>query len=630
MAANGIDHYVGSFADDAAVDAFMAAIPWTRQRGNLYYNSTDGNLMFWDGAAWIAWTAGGGGGGAFPGIELEQVIFVDEGSNVAEDGSAASPYQTIAAAYTQAKTLAPTVTNPVTVFIWGGVYDESLVLDTDYINLIGIARDSVLIRQTVNAAATITLVEVICEISRLTVESTVSGEAAIDIPTGEVSGPTVLQLTDCFIRSVGNVAAASSMFVDNVASIWAVDCEFVGTAAWGYALTVDYAAKIEFSGCRYYTEAATAGIILFTNGGDITFDNCQSFDPTWSYYGRVEITGGTGDYYFTGCHLEIGATISDRCIIADAEISLTVVGCYFRTGATSAIEVRDTDVVLQVVGCNFYKSTNTGYNIAASPAAGLATPAIIRGNNMNRGMQSKITTKDKVKHVNQGEAGTGWGDCYLSLLEACGSVKEADCIVMVESDQTVGNTPAPSYRCLIDGQGQYALARAAGNAVFTVGNSADLTLRGLTMTGSIDVSGTGIVRLTDQCKLTGLIDMLAGTTTASLVSIEDSVIVGDATDEYALRFLDADPKAFIMRSYLKGYTGKEAIKNGLDNENIHIGWSTVMYGGAEGDPMSAPGTPAFSSHHNIYNVDPSGAGYANNIGTPYDSFDPDGDWNWGM
>ena len=43
---------LGSFVDDAAADARVAARGWTLDTGIYYVNTTSGTLRVWDGAAW--------------------------------------------------------------------------------------------------------------------------------------------------------------------------------------------------------------------------------------------------------------------------------------------------------------------------------------------------------------------------------------------------------------------------------------------------------------------------------------------------------------------------------------------------------------------------------------------------
>jgi len=52
-----INDFVGSFANDATANAYIAARSWTAQYGWVYWDSTASALKTWDGSAW---TTGGG------------------------------------------------------------------------------------------------------------------------------------------------------------------------------------------------------------------------------------------------------------------------------------------------------------------------------------------------------------------------------------------------------------------------------------------------------------------------------------------------------------------------------------------------------------------------------------------
>ena len=51
--ATPIDQYIGSHANNAAADAYIAARGWPVQEGWLYYDSTNVVLKIWDGAEWV-------------------------------------------------------------------------------------------------------------------------------------------------------------------------------------------------------------------------------------------------------------------------------------------------------------------------------------------------------------------------------------------------------------------------------------------------------------------------------------------------------------------------------------------------------------------------------------------------
>lgn len=58
-----------------------------------------------------------------------------DGTGAEDDMS--TPYLTISAAYTQAKTLSPSTTNPIYIYIFPGEYVEALTIDDSYIYLVG-------------------------------------------------------------------------------------------------------------------------------------------------------------------------------------------------------------------------------------------------------------------------------------------------------------------------------------------------------------------------------------------------------------------------------------------------------------------------------------------------------------
>ena len=107
------------YANDVAADAAFVAAGWAKSEGVMYYDTTLNQFKRWD-AVLSAWVFDAGtisGGNAFPGIETMQALFVDQGTNVAVDGSATSPFHSIASAYAAAKLLAPTVTNQIAIII---------------------------------------------------------------------------------------------------------------------------------------------------------------------------------------------------------------------------------------------------------------------------------------------------------------------------------------------------------------------------------------------------------------------------------------------------------------------------------------------------------------------------------
>jgi len=617
-----VDHLALSAANDAAANAAFTAKGWPRSHGVLYRNTTDAAYYRWDDTAGV-WTSATGGGGAFPGIELEQVLFVDEGSNATEDGSGGAPYQTIAAAYTQAKTLAPTVTNPVTVFIWGGVYDENLTLDTDYINLVGIGRDSVLIRRTGGTDPTITLDSVTCTISDVTIEHTVNGEPAIFS-----SSVCTLRINRCYIKSQGNVVAAAPMSITNGFNLIAESCDFIGDTdiGWNFHCASDDT-YLRFTDCNLYGGNVNSTAFEIDTVTDLLMTGCRFTAPgsdVRTGYAKIDSAGG--DLTFFGCSWDMSPMNQKRCMqINGASPTVRVLSCQLDGGY---IEPHAAGIVLTVMGCKFRDNAGS-YDIGG--AATLTTPARVFDNDMDKGMSYRIRIRSPIKRVCG--RGVGWGDFYNQLSDAIMSIYEDDNVVLLEDDHLVmASIEPPAYKFTIDGQGEFGITRGNGQTVLQIDKVSDITCRGLGMPGAYNLNEGGAkLRLVDQCHCTGLLDVQAGCDNTSILSVEDSTLEGNSADLYCIDVNDSAAYIYVVRSYLKGYTENPAIDNPEDNAHIHIAYSMLMHGAlAANSPLAAPGTPAYSSHHNMYNADPSGAGYANNIASPFDCFDPDGDWGWGM
>lgn len=49
-----LNHFVGSFVDDAAVNTYISGNGWTAEEGWVYYNTTSSELRWWNGTAWQA------------------------------------------------------------------------------------------------------------------------------------------------------------------------------------------------------------------------------------------------------------------------------------------------------------------------------------------------------------------------------------------------------------------------------------------------------------------------------------------------------------------------------------------------------------------------------------------------
>jgi len=204
---------VGDYADDASADAAIAAAGWTKSDGIQYYNTTDNCFKQWSvtAAAWLS-GAGGGGSNSFPGIESNNVLFVDVDSTAvgSGDGSAQAPYQQISTAYTQAKTMSPDVDNPIDIIVMGGVYEnDTVTMDTDYIHIVGQNKDATLFWYSDTSLGDMLVIEATCQFASVShmsfwCEYAYVGElqyayaqAIKTADTGSTGETSIISLRDC-------------------------------------------------------------------------------------------------------------------------------------------------------------------------------------------------------------------------------------------------------------------------------------------------------------------------------------------------------------------------------------------------------------------------------------------------
>lgn len=126
--ASKLNHYIGSYANDAAADAIISANSWIKAIGVFYQNTTSSRIRFWDGTQWSE--LGTGGGGIAQWTE-DRIIYFGKHGNDGQSGKAVNLAKlTIGAAITAAAALvpAPSTSNPAAVVcLDGGTYAENVV-----------------------------------------------------------------------------------------------------------------------------------------------------------------------------------------------------------------------------------------------------------------------------------------------------------------------------------------------------------------------------------------------------------------------------------------------------------------------------------------------------------------------
>ena len=252
------------------------------------------------------------------------------------------------------------------------------------------------------------------------------------------------------------------------------------------------------------------------------------------------------------------------------------------------------------------------------------TSSTIKNNLLTTGLPANLTHSNPIKYVGGGI------DFYQTVQGALNGVNGNSQKVVLNSDQviTAALTP-PSYAVLIDGNHQFKITRAAGLALMTLDANDNVKFVNIDLVGSIDVAGNGAkLFLADHTFLAGMVDVQSGDANTE-IKIDQAKILGDASDLYCIRIAHASPLIIVKRSYLKGNANPVVYWDTVTNNNLKIAWAALMHGSlGASNPFgrSAAQTPNFCSHHSMYNADPTAGIWTNLIGTPYDSFDADGDY----
>jgi len=252
------------------------------------------------------------------------------------------------------------------------------------------------------------------------------------------------------------------------------------------------------------------------------------------------------------------------------------------------------------------------------------TSSTIKNNLLTTGLPDNLVHSNPIKYVGGGI------DFYKTVQGALNGVNGNGQKVVLNSDQTItaALTP-PSYAVLIDGNHQFKITRASGLALMTLDANDNVKFVNIDLVGSIDVAGNGAkLFLADHTFLAGMVDVQSGDANTE-IKIDQAKILGDASDLYCIRIAHASPIIIVKRSYLKGNANPVVYWDTVTNNNLKIAWAALLHGSlGANNPFGRSGaqTPNFCSHHSMYNVDPTAGIWTNLIGTPYDSFDADGDY----
>lgn len=604
------------YANDGAADAAFVAAGWAKSEGVMYYDTTLNQFKRWD-AVLSAWVFDAGtisGGDAFPGIETMQALFVDQGTNVAEDGSATSPFHSVASAYAAAKLLVPTEADQIAIIIMGGTYVETLTMDTAYIHLVGQGIAATKILNTATAAPTVYINDIVngyARIEDLTIENTQYTQHAFH-----------LNNSNAFLRSVRmvgyNYTTAHALNISGATVKASFDlCSFEGNQNnYHDVATINYTSgAVHFISCTLGNQGN--GYWHITRAPLLRFIGCVTRIPTYDR-GIVFIISTTAGSVveFVGCRLYAA---NYELIRIQIGCTVIVTGCHL-SGSDYCITASNAGAVIIAAGNTFQA---TSYDIYSSVA--LTTPAQLSGNRMSVGMHGNVRTACPIKDVG------GTAEKYANIEQALASVYADDSIVRLNEDVTVTAALAPpSYRTIIDGQGTFKITRGKGLPFVAVDDEDDITFRGCSLVGSADFAvAADAAKLTlDDCYMVGMIDIQAGVA-GDLIQVIHCDIIGDDTDKVAMRIDDADPTIRVYDSYLRGYEAQIdnfAVYFNKDNNTFmavqsdFLGWHDVEV--PERWPFGAAGglTPNITLYHDGLNAALAVA-FTNLIATPYNVID---------
>jgi hypothetical protein len=553
----------------------------------------------------------GGGTISLPGVE--NIWFVDKGSNTTVDGSVQNPFHNIQDALDVAS-------DGDLVWVYPGIYTEQISAVRG-VSIEGADQFSCVLQNTGVDPSTAPLADITTgewRIKNMTVRAT-GGDGSIIHRFGN-NAP--LGIEHEFIDCKFDGGQFQETTHRSMTSVYFLRCRNSGDSN-GFNMTGDLTAgrqmRIRFSehimDCSpVFDSTHGAGgtqIICFNATRPADVATTWTVEGDWTYACGASWVGGNAG------GLRFGSTGSLSLYLSYID------GGVLFTGTPGSVEV---------VNCIF-NVVPGGRGDMDVDAGGPSQVLVSRyeGNSQQNGLSGAIIIPSKERTV-----GGDQQDRYMSLQDALTSIIQHDTVVRLREDtllptQLVINT----YRQKIEGDGGFTLRGAAssGNMIVSLRNNQHLEFENIELSGLLEINGDDVdLSLGHNVKMYGSISIESGDKDSQL-TLDHARLEGTDVYPYPIIIRHADPFVLIEgNSFVigeQGSGGYAAIRYEVDNKNVYIKWSTITHGsvGVVGEPfMRTFAGPAvnYSSHHNVYNMNPqASANFANAVlANAYDTYGP--------
>jgi hypothetical protein len=525
---------------------------------------------------------------------IDQIIFVDKasGGSYTPDGSIQKPYNSVSSAITAAVTAGASNANRFGIFIYPGIYEDTVTLSTQGIFLIGTDPVTTIIQQSSGASTVYSSAAAYTGVANITFRTTGTATGRPFYSTSSTTGP--IDWRNCTFE-VGSSGLPVRFYRDMDLRSW--NCDFIQS---------DDSATVVDAG-------------LSNAGFDGIFWNCR-------FEGQFLTTGTNGKWRFHDCYLT--SSVSGRGTLDIQYPSLSLEGCYIENTGSGASDVA------------FYTrgglATFLGCTIRGGPNATYDTNSPNYYTNYASGcrMRHGLHWGFRQAGVRQFYAAGSDGDMdfYASVPDAYSAAESTSCIFMLGDDTGTTLTPgAVKAQMCIDGQGH----TWTGGETISNGTSS-LTVRNLYFTGAFRfLTQTWTLRL-ENVRVDGRIFWDTGY--ASTLYAHDCKFVGNATYPQPIYFRWSAGTAGAMyfdHCYLKGHTGSAVVDyQGCDYDTLYFSYTKIFHGDlGTNNPFSNydPGRKYYA-HHCTFNQEPALAdpNIVNEIdsGQRYNTVDPDSDYYW--